>query len=180
MDNEQISHVHNNTAPAVVLNTSPQREHRGHEHKSRERHSRRHERKSQSKEERVKEFEKTVEDEVAECEIITPEVIPLEQIHGLAPSSPAAILKSFSSPKANRIRPVSLPAHLPDTVSPHHHWRHRNRERNKKRAMQQVAEWIEREHAWTTAMPQVIVQRHEHHHIHEHHHHHHYHHYQET
>jgi len=73
---------------------------------------------------------------------------------------------------------VSLPAHLPASVSPHYYWRHRHRERNRKRAMQQVAEWIEREHA-VTSVPttHVIVQ---HNHIHEHHHHHHYHHYNET
>ena len=92
------------------------------------------------------------------------------------------IPKLASTPKGHRVRPVSLPGHIPETVSPHHHRRHRNRERNRKLAMQQVAEWIEREHSqsWTCGTKHVIVQKHEHHHTHEHHHHHHYHHYQET
>ena len=90
--------------------------------------------------------------------------------------------------------------------SPHHHRRHRHREKNQTRAMRQVAEWIDREHigavppaaqaqaqvvpapvTTTVAYPpeaddqtKVLVQRHEHHHIHEHHHHHHYHHYHES
>jgi naked cuticle len=46
--------------------------------------------------------------------------------------------------------------------------------------MQQVAEWIEKEHTIDKDGEKVIVQRHEHHHIHEHHHHHHYHHYHEA
>ena len=110
-------------------------------------------------------------------------------------------------PPPPRMRPVSLPPHLPDVVSPHHHRRHRNRERNRRLAMQQVAEWIEREHPnfggqlqvleeinvdcpTTTEglnlvqndsqTQQIVIERHEHHHIHEHHHHHHYHYYQET
>ncbi len=46
--------------------------------------------------------------------------------------------KLASTPKGHRVRPVSLPGHIPETVSPHHHRRHRNRERNRKLAMQQV------------------------------------------
>ena len=92
--------------------------------------------------------------------------------------------KSASTPKGHKMRPISLPAHIPETVSPHHHRRHRNRERNRKLAMQQVAEWIEREHSspsWASCGTEhVVIQKHEHHHVHEHHHHHHYHHYQET
>ena len=123
-------------------------------------------------------------------------------------TSPTSALQT--PPPPPRMRPVSLPPHLPDVVSPHHHRRHRNRERNRRLAMQQVAEWIEREHPnWggqlqvleeinvdcpTTAEgltqcvaqtdsqqpQQIVIERHEHHHIHEHHHHHHYHYYQET
>ncbi|CAG5116806.1 unnamed protein product, partial [Candidula unifasciata] len=81
---------------------------------------------------------------------------------------------------SRRFRPVSLPGHVPVMVSPHHHRRHRHREKDRDMAMQQVAQWIEREHPWDTKGDQLIVQRHEHHHIHEHHHHHHYHHYYET
>ena len=92
--------------------------------------------------------------------------------------------KYASTPKGHKIRPISLPAHIPETVSPHHHRRHRHRERNRKLAMQQVAEWIEREHSsssWASCGTEhVVIQKHEHHHVHEHHHHHHYHHYQET
>ncbi len=92
--------------------------------------------------------------------------------------------KAASTPRGHKVRPMSLPAHIPETVSPHHHRRHRHRERNKKLAMQQVAEWIEREHSsssWASCGTEhVVVQKHEHHHVHEHHHHHHYHHYQET
>ena len=100
----------------------------------------------------------------------------LEKSH--SPKSPP---KMASTPNKNhKLRPVSLPPNVPETASPHHHRRHRNREKNRKLAMQQVAEWIEREHAWNRDEEKVVVQRHEHHHIHEHHHHHHYHHYHET
>lgn len=82
--------------------------------------------------------------------------------------------------KHSRFRPVSLPGHVPTTVSPHYHRRHRHREKDHDLAMQQVAAWIERQHAWDFDGERVIVQRHHHHHIHEHHHHHHYHHYYEA
>lgn len=84
-----------------------------------------------------------------------------------------------SSPfKNNRYRPVSLPAQVPETSAPHSHRRHRHHEKDHGLAMQQVAEWIEREHTVDVDGKCVIIQRHEHHHVHEHHHH--YHHYQET
>ncbi|XP_076449911.1 uncharacterized protein LOC143286177 isoform X2 [Babylonia areolata] len=88
--------------------------------------------------------------------------------------------------KHSRFRPVSLPGHVPTSVSPHYHRRHRHREKDHDLAMQQVAAWIERQHAWDLEGGAgergggVIVQRHHHHHIHEHHHHHHYHHYYEA
>lgn len=82
--------------------------------------------------------------------------------------------------KQSRFRPVSLPAHIPETISPHYHRRHRHRERDHDMAMQQVAEWIEREHTVDFDGEKIVVQRHEHHHVHEHHHHHHYHHYYEA
>ncbi|XP_067652873.1 protein naked cuticle homolog 2-like isoform X1 [Haliotis asinina] len=96
--------------------------------------------------------------------------------------SPKGHSKNPSSPHkhSSKFRPVSLPAHVPATVSPHYHRRHRHREKDHGLAMQQVAEWIEREHAWEMEGEHVMVQRHEHHHIHEHHHHHHYHHYYEA
>lgn len=84
------------------------------------------------------------------------------------------------NPGSRRYRPVSLPGHVPVMVSPHHHRRHRHREKDHDMAMQQVAQWIEREHPWDMNGERLIVQRHEHHHIHEHHHHHHYHHYYEA
>ncbi|XP_055891449.1 protein naked cuticle homolog 2-like [Biomphalaria glabrata] len=87
---------------------------------------------------------------------------------------------SFSINKHNRFRPVSLPGHVPATISPHYHRRHRHREKDHDLAMQQVAQWIEREHAWDMDGERLVVQRHEHHHFHEHHHHHHYHHYHEA
>ncbi|XP_060583522.1 protein naked cuticle homolog 2-like isoform X2 [Ruditapes philippinarum] len=86
----------------------------------------------------------------------------------------------LSSQKQSKFRPVSLPPHIPETVSPHYHRRHRHREKDHDMAMQQVAEWIEREHTLDFDGEKVIVQRHEHHHVHEHHHHHHYHHYYEA
>ena len=111
-----------------------------------------------------------------------------------------------SSPKTSRVRPTSSPVALSKdtTVSPHHQRRHRHRDKQHQRAMQQVAAWIEREHSVSPIQEQVptspnmgnnnvcpaiaklnagehvLIQRHEHHHIHEHHHHHHYHHYHET
>ncbi|XP_022339408.1 uncharacterized protein LOC111134568 isoform X4 [Crassostrea virginica] len=81
--------------------------------------------------------------------------------------------------KHGRFRPVSLPVHVPDSLS-HHHRRHRHRDKDHDLAMQQVAEWIEREHACDIDGDKIVVQKHEHHHIHEHHHHHHYHHYYEA
>ncbi|XP_053402865.1 protein naked cuticle homolog 2-like [Mercenaria mercenaria] len=86
----------------------------------------------------------------------------------------------LSSQKQSRFRPVSLPPHIPETVSPHYHRRHRHREKDHDMAMQQVAEWIEREHTVDFEGEKVVIQRHEHHHVHEHHHHHHYHHYYEA
>ncbi|KAL1434191.1 hypothetical protein MTO96_011836 [Rhipicephalus appendiculatus] len=56
----------------------------------------------------------------------------------------------------------------------HHHYRHRERDLERQRAMRQVASWIEREQL--TGPPPPSAQRHEHHHLHEHVHHH-YHHY---
>lgn len=95
--------------------------------------------------------------------------------------SPKGQKVSSSSPyKHGRFRPVSLPTHVPDTVSPHYHRRHRHREKDHDLAMQQVAEWIEREHQYDIDGEKIVIQRHEHHHIHEHHHHHHYHHYYEA
>ncbi|CAL1537756.1 unnamed protein product [Lymnaea stagnalis] len=82
--------------------------------------------------------------------------------------------------KQNRFRPVSLPGHVPLAVSPHYHRRHRHRDKDHDLAMQQVAQWIEREYTWDMEGERMVVQRHEHHHFHEHHHHHHYHHYHEA
>lgn len=93
-------------------------------------------------------------------------------------TSTAKVHWQVASSKTNKFRPVSLPGHVPTAVSPHYHRRHRHREKDHDLAMQQVAEWIEREHAWES--DRLIVQRHEHHHFHEHHHHHHYHHYHEA
>lgn len=92
------------------------------------------------------------------------------------------LVTSTSSPNAKqpRFRPVSLPTQIPETVSPHYHRRHRHREKDHDLAMQQVAEWIEREHAVDFEGEKIVIQRHEHHHVHEHHHHHHYHHYYEA
>lgn len=56
----------------------------------------------------------------------------------------------------------------------HHHYRHRERDLERQRAMRQVASWIEREQL--AGPPPPPAQRHEHHHLHEHVHHH-YHHY---
>ncbi|XP_064466365.1 protein naked cuticle homolog 2-like isoform X2 [Ornithodoros turicata] len=62
----------------------------------------------------------------------------------------------------------------------HHHYRHRERDLERQRAMRQVASWIEREHLGKGLdhgrAGRVVVERHEHHHLHEHVHHH-YHHY---
>lgn len=85
-----------------------------------------------------------------------------------------------NSQKPVRFRPVSLPAHVPEEISPHYHRRHRHREKDHSLAMQQVAEWIEREHSIDMDGDRIVIQRHEHHHVHEHHHHHHYHHYYEA
>lgn len=87
---------------------------------------------------------------------------------------------SSSSHRHSSFRPLSLPVHVPERVSPHYHRRHRHRDKDHDLAMQQVAEWIEREHSCDIDGDHVIVQKHEHHHIHEHHHHHHYHHYYEA
>ncbi|KAK3086743.1 hypothetical protein FSP39_022726 [Pinctada imbricata] len=85
-----------------------------------------------------------------------------------------------SSPhKHGRFRPMSLPGHVPESMS-HYQRRHRHREKDHDLAMQQVAEWIEREHSCDVEGDHIVVQKHEHHHIHEHHHHHHYHHYYEA
>lgn len=76
------------------------------------------------------------------------------------------------------------PIHVPS--SPNHHYRHRHREREHQRAMQQVANWIEKEHLGAIDSEEpylsrskkspLVMERHEHHHLHEHIHHH-YHHY---
>ncbi len=195
---------HNNTAPAALLHstsTPHERSHRSHNHhKLRSRsHSTRVERCDKQGHHRSRShdlsktmpildsmldmkynrlIEQTVEEqeeEEGEQEVKSPEEV----------SSPKLPQKLTSTPKQHKFRPVSLPPHLPETVSPHHHRRHRHRDRNRKLAMQQVAEWIEREHlSWTcdgdNLGSRTIVQRHEHHHLHEHHHHHHYHHYHET
>lgn len=59
----------------------------------------------------------------------------------------------------------------------HHHYRHRERDLERQRAMRQVASWIEREHlAGLDCSAGKRPERHEHHHLHEHVHHH-YHHY---
>ena len=60
------------------------------------------------------------------------------------------------------------------------HRRHKPRDKNHIRAMQQVADWIEKEHTRQCDGAPVVIERHEHHHIHEHHHHYHYHHYHGT
>lgn len=85
-----------------------------------------------------------------------------------------------SGNKPVRYRPVSLPAQVPEAISPHYHRRHRHRDKDHNLAMQQVAEWIEREHTVNVEGDKIVIQRHEHHHVHEHHHHHHYHHYYEA
>ena len=85
-----------------------------------------------------------------------------------------------SGHKPVRFRPVSLPAQVPEAISPHYHRRHRHRDKDHSMAMQQVAEWIEREHTVNVEGDKIVIQRHEHHHVHEHHHHHHYHHYYEA
>ncbi|CAH1779930.1 unnamed protein product [Owenia fusiformis] len=87
-----------------------------------------------------------------------------------------------SSPKhSNRHRPLSL--HIPEQEVTSYR-RHQRQREDRHLAMQQVAEWIEKEHVIgpeeEVVPSNVVVQRHEHHHIHEHHHHHHYHHYYET
>ncbi|XP_054711728.1 protein naked cuticle homolog 1-like [Uloborus diversus] len=81
-----------------------------------------------------------------------------------------------------------LSNHLPS--SPGHHYRHRHRDKEKERAMQQVANWIAREHfnsksesnkrfSSNSVSPKSaqgpLVERHEHHHLHEHVHHHYHH-----
>ncbi|CAG5125887.1 unnamed protein product [Candidula unifasciata] len=83
--------------------------------------------------------------------------------------------KGWLNFSGGRFRPVSLPGQESITVLPDCHRRQRHREKDRDVMMQQVAEWIEREH-----VDSVVVQRHEHHHIHEHHHHHHFHHHHET
>lgn len=91
-------------------------------------------------------------------------------------------ISTTTSPlKPHKFRPVSLPMNIePPMSAPHYHRRHRQREKDHDLAMQQVAEWIEKEHTVEKEGEKVIIQRHEHHHIHEHHHHHHYHHYHEA
>lgn len=87
---------------------------------------------------------------------------------------------SLSPSKPHKFRPVSLPMNIEPISTSHYHRRHRQREKDHDLAMQQVAEWIEKEHTFDKDGDKVVVQRHEHHHIHEHHHHHHYHHYHEA
>lgn len=90
------------------------------------------------------------------------------------------ISSSLSPLKSHKFRPLSLPMNIDPAIASHYHRRHRQREKDHDLAMQQVAEWIEKEHTLDKDGEKVIVQRHEHHHIHEHHHHHHYHHYHEA
>ncbi|GIY89003.1 protein naked cuticle homolog [Caerostris darwini] len=82
-----------------------------------------------------------------------------------------------------------LSNHLPS--SPGHHYRHRHRDKERQRAMQEVANWIAREHSSpkvsetakhfvrNSIVPnspyKQLVERHEHHHLHEHVHHHYHH-----
>ncbi|XP_076358119.1 uncharacterized protein LOC143250874 isoform X1 [Tachypleus tridentatus] len=67
-------------------------------------------------------------------------------------------------------------------ASPNHHHKQKHRERERMRTMQQVADWLKKEHLGemskedSISNSQVVIQRHEHHHFHEHVHHH-YHHY---
>ncbi|GIX90126.1 protein naked cuticle homolog [Caerostris extrusa] len=87
------------------------------------------------------------------------------------------------------IRKPKLSNHLPS--SPGHHYRHRHRDKERQRAMQEVANWIAREHSSpkvsetakhfvrNSIVPnspyKQLVERHEHHHLHEHVHHHYHH-----
>ncbi|XP_015925577.1 protein naked cuticle homolog 2 [Parasteatoda tepidariorum] len=106
-------------------------------------------------------------------------------------------LGGFYSPKlkprnnqnwASILESQKLSNHLPS--SPGHHYRHRHRDHERQRAMQQVASWIAREHSnakadtakhfvRSTMSPSTsrkqVVERHEHHHLHEHVHHHYHH-----
>lgn len=91
--------------------------------------------------------------------------------HAQSPKTQGGAVNSDSLPSR-----FSLPGHASLTEPPPCHRRHRQREKHRDLAMQQVAEWIEREHAWDVDGGHVIIQRHEHHHVHEHHHHHHFHH----
>ena len=91
--------------------------------------------------------------------------------------------KPATSVVSPRLRPKSSSAQVTNDLganvsSSHYQRRHRHRERNHSRAMRQVAEWIEQEHA-SRRRPSsistekvIVVQRHEHHHFHEHFHHH--------
>ncbi|ESO83044.1 hypothetical protein LOTGIDRAFT_169673 [Lottia gigantea] len=103
-----------------------------------------------------------------------------EPMETRSPKGHRNVTSTPSPQKHGKFRPVSLPAHVPNSVSPHYHRRHRHREKNHDLAMQQVAEWIEREHTFDVDKDKIVIQRHEHHHVHEHHHHHHYHHYYEA
>ncbi len=102
------------------------------------------------------------------------------------PRSPFSQPKSSSTPKntPKQTHTLGMLEAVPEMElrSPHHHRRHRHRDKNQVRAMQQVAEWIEREQMFSSpdGSNNMVVQRHEHHHVHEHHHHHHYHHYHES
>ncbi|BFZ19210.1 hypothetical protein BsWGS_22249 [Bradybaena similaris] len=88
--------------------------------------------------------------------------------------------KGWLNFSGGRFRPVSLSGQETLKVLPDYHRRSRHREKDRVGMMQQVAEWIEREHVDSGEASRVVVQRHEHHHIHEHHHHHHFHHHHET
>lgn len=210
IENYESSKIHNTTAPANLLDNCSAHGHGSGGHHRHHNHERSHDRSklrssrghSDSKRQsRSRSYDsptaaplQTSKIEAAAEQIVHyddghEEEIIVDQDPALgaeaAPLLPEPKLqpKSASTPKGDKFRPVSLPAHLPETVSPHHHRRHRHRERNHSRAMQQVAEWINREHPGPQ-LPcggeHVVVQKHEHHHIHEHHHHHHYHHYHET
>lgn len=103
-----------------------------------------------------------------------------QEITVRSPKGHHKTISSTSPQKPHKFRPVSLPMNIDPISVPHYHRRHRQREKDHDLAMQQVAEWIEKEHTIDKDGEKVIVQRHEHHHIHEHHHHHHYHHYHEA
>lgn len=108
-------------------------------------------------------------------------------------TSPGGLYSPKLKPKNNQnwasiVENQKFSNHLPS--SPGHHYRHRHRDRERQRAMQQVANWIAREHSNSksdatkrficnsvapTSAHRQIAERHEHHHLHEHVHHHYHH-----